>query len=232
MVLPLILAMTAAEMSAVSSLPSKVAYMACHFSPYTQGLANLPEKLPEGSVLILNDRMPCRGHSPQLAAEQLSRTSERLCCESVLLDFQRPSDPESLAMAAAILEALPCPAAATPEYASKNCAVFLPPAPLHTDLTEYLHPWQGQEIWLEAALCQEVATVTESGCAFHTVFPVDGLEGGFYDKTLCCHYRTEIHSDQIRFTLFDTRSSLETKLKKAHSLGVTKAVGLYQELGM
>lgn len=232
MVLPLNLAMTAAEMSAADPIPEKIAWMACHFSPYSQGLANLPTALPAGTMLILNDRMPCQGHSPGLAAEQLARAVERFRCESVLLDFQRPADAESLAMAAEIVKVLPCPAAATEAYAPElNCPVFLAPAPLHIPLEEYLAPWKNREIWLEAALCQETAIVTEKGTAFHTQFPTDNLTGGFYDKDLCCHYRTEVRSNEIRFTLFDTRDSLEEKLKKAHSLGVTRAVGLYQELG-
>ena len=40
-----------------------------------------------------------------------------------------------------------------------------------------------------------------------------------------------VSAEEIRFTLFDTRDSLQQKLEKAHSLGVTRAVGLYQELG-
>ena len=49
------LAMTAAELGA-APLPSHPAWMACHFSPYSTGLTNLPPKLPQDSLLILNDR--------------------------------------------------------------------------------------------------------------------------------------------------------------------------------
>ena len=232
MVLPLNLAMTAAELSAARPLPGKIAWMACHFSPWSQGLANIPLSLPEGSLLILNDRMPCQGHSPGLAAEQLARAAEGLNCEGVLLDFQRPADEESLAVVRAVLEALPCPAAVTEFYAKDlDCPLFLSPAPLHMALEEYLFPWQGREIWLEAALGQETAAVTPEGTSFQARFPPEGLTGGFYDEALCCRYLTETDADCLRFTLFDTLESLEEKLKKAHSLGVTRAVGLYQELG-
>ena len=36
------LAMTAAEMTQAGSLPRHAAWMACHFSPYSTGLTNLP----------------------------------------------------------------------------------------------------------------------------------------------------------------------------------------------
>lgn len=232
MVLPLILAMTAAEMSSADTFPQKAAWMACHFSPYSQGLTNLPTVLPPGSMLILNDRMPCQGHSPALAAQQLAEAAERLGCESILLDFQRPPEPDAHTMVEVLAKNLPCPVAVSEGYAAElECPVFLSPAPLHLPLEEHLAPWQGREIWLEAALCQESVTVAESGTTFASQFPPDALEGGFFDETLCCNYRTEVAGNQIRFTLFDTRESLEMKLKKAHSLGVNQAVGLYQELG-
>ena len=40
------LAMTAAEMTQAGSLPRHSAWMACHFSPYSTGLTNLPDRLP------------------------------------------------------------------------------------------------------------------------------------------------------------------------------------------
>jgi len=231
MVLPLNLAMTAAEMSAADTVPPHCAWMACHFSPCSQGLANVPETLPKGAMLILNDRFPCQGHSPDLVAWQLAEAVARLECESVLLDFQRPEEPESAAMVHAVMNALSCPVGVSEAYAKKPAwPVFLSPAPLHMELREWLAPWQGRQIWLEAALCQEFVSVTEKGTIFTPQFPTDHLDGGFFDKNLCCNYRTEIRAEEIRFTLYDTPASLEKKLKKAHSLGVTRAVGLYQEL--
>ena len=229
MALPLYLAMTASEMSSIDQYPPYLSYMACHFSPYSQGLSNLPDRLPEGAILILNDNFPCQGHCPGLVSDQLAETIEKFHCESLLLDFQRPPDPESKAMADAIVQALPCPAAATPEYC--NGTVFLPPCPLHIPLEEYLLPWKGREIWLEAALCQEDVTVTREGARFVPQFPAEGLTGGFYDEALRCRYKIQTAEDQITFTLFDTPESLEKKLELAQSLGVSRAVGLWQELG-
>lgn len=232
MVLPLYLAMTAAEMSAAGAVPEKAAWMACHFSPYSEGITNIPDTLPRGAMLILNDRMPCQGHSPGLVVQQLTRAVEQLGSESVLLDFQRSSEPEAGAMVKAIVKALPCPVGVSNGCAGElDCPVFLSPAPLHVPLAQYLSPWQGREIWLEAALCQEAITVTAKGSDFAPHFPPEGLEGGFYDEALCCNYVTKIRKNEVNFTLFDTLDSLQKKLALAQSLGVTRAVGLWQELG-
>lgn len=229
--LPLNLAMTPAEISSCNTLPDHIAWMACHFSPYGQGLSNIPDSLPDGAMLILNDRLACDGHSPSLVSEQLSNAVSHLGCESVLLDFQRPRSPESEAMVREILSALPCPAAVTADYAaSLTCPVFLAPPPLHIPMEDYLTPWQGREIWLEAAICQERITVRQEGVAYSAQFPPEYLEDGFPEEALCCRYRTEICRDSISFTLFDTKTTLDQKLELAESLGVTRAVGLYQEL--
>ena len=232
MALPLYLAMTASEMSSTDGFPPHFSYMACHFSPYSQGLSNLPEHLPDRSMLILNDNFPCQGHSPGLVVQQLSGVMEKFCCESLLLDFQRPPEPEAEAMVSAILQALPCPTAVTPEFATDHHGpVFLPPCPLHIPLEEYLTPWKSRELWLEAALCQESAIVSKDGAVFCPHFPAEGLEDGFYDEGLACRYHVEVSPESITFTLFDARDSLSKKLEKAHSLGVSRAVGLWQELG-
>lgn len=231
MVLPLYLAMNASEMSA-SSPTEHCAWMACHFSSCGSGISNLPDRLPPGSMLILNDRIPCQGHSPDLIAAQVDEVINRFSCESLLLDFQRPENPETEAVIRALLEKLTCPVAISECYAAAlPCPVFLAPNPPHMPMDSYLAPWKGREIWLEAALCQENVSVTEKGTEFSLQYPTDGLDGGFFDESLCCHYHTRIQPDQIQFSLFDTPESLEKKLNLAHSLGVSRAVGLYQELG-
>ena len=85
------LAMTAAEMRNISQFPEKIAWMACHFSPYSTGISNLPQTLPAGSLLILNDIIPFHGHDPQRIAHQLTDCLEQHNCAGVLLDFQRKS---------------------------------------------------------------------------------------------------------------------------------------------
>ena len=228
--LPLYLAMTGGEISGAREVPHP-AWMACHFSPYGQALTNIPRELPEGAMLILNDRVPCQGHSPALAAQQLAEAVIRLGCGSVLLDFQRPVTPETLAMAEAVLKAAPCPVALSDLYAKAfDCIVFLSPCPLHRTLSDYLRPWVGRELWMEAALCQERIAVSSDGTRYIPQFPPDGLQGGFEENRLFCHYKTEIGRDEVSFTLFDTPGSLCKKLESARALGVTKAVGLHQQL--
>ena len=230
MALPLNLAMTQSEIAAADQLPSRLAWMSCQFSPFTKGITNIPRSLPEGAMLILDDRQNCFTHSPDLVARQLLDAVQQFGCESVLLDFQRPADPESITMARTIVEALLCPVAVTEEFAKDlTCPVFLAPCPLHMPLQTYLQPWQGRELWMEAALCQEIITVTRKGTAFTPDYPVD-LTGGFFEPNLLCRYRIAVSPEKITFTLFDTSESLKKKLEQAHTLGISRFVGLYQEL--
>lgn len=231
--LPLNLAMTASEIASVSPLPADFAWMACRFSPGGQGITDLPMQLPAGSLLILNDSIPCRDHDPDLISESLRDAAERFRCSGLLVDFQRPKTDEAAAVVDALVNALPCPVAVPPEYAEHlPCPVFLPPAPLHQPMESYLKPWQNREIWLEAALCQERITVTKEGSSFASIFPVQPQDGGFYHPKLRCCYRTAVSHDAITFTLFETQGSLYAKLELAAALGVTRAVGLWQELGL
>lgn len=231
MALPVYLAMTAAEISSCSQLPETLAWMACHFSPGSQGLSNLPATLPPGAMLILNDREPIQTHSALLVAHQLCETVRRLECESVLLDFQRPPEDVSMAFVQAILDEVPCPVAVSEGFApSFACPVFLSPGPLHIPPKLHLAPWKGREIWVEAALTQEALTVTESGVQHASHFPPEHLQGGFYDASLCCNYQTDITDSSIKFTFFDTLHTLQQKLESLQIAGVSRAVGLYQEL--
>lgn len=231
MVLPLFLAMNASELS-FSPMPEHCAWMACHFSSCGEGLSNIPASLPPGSMLILNDRIPCQGHSSDLIAAQMKDIVERFGCESIMLDFQRPDSPETAAVVQAIVREASCPVCVSQPYADHlPCPVLLGPSPLHIPMGDYLALWKDREVWLEAALCQEHITVSKKGTEYSSCFPGDDLDGGFHDEALCCRYLTRIGEDAIHFTLFDTPESLAKKLELAYHLGVKRAVGLYQELG-
>ena len=224
--------MTAAEIEHSTPLPPNVAWMACHFSPYTRGLSNRPKELPPGAMLILNDITPIHGHDPEEVAAQLGARAEALECGGVLLDFQRPGSEETAALVQHLPAALPCPVAVSEPYAADlDCPVFLPPVPHHVPLQEYLAPWQGREIWLEMALDSEVITLTPEGAAIAPLPPEEQFDGGHWEETLHCHYHIQIEEEQARFTLFRSREDLDALLEEAESLGVTTAVGLYQELG-
>ena len=231
MAIPRYLAMTAAEIAANSPLPPKIAWMACHFSPYTTGLSNRPGALPPDSLLILNDVTPIHGHSLEAVAGQLAQCVEAFSCRGILLDFQRPGSAETAALAAYLVQALPCPVAVSEPYAGElSCPVFLPPPPHHVPLAEYLAPWQGRALWLEQALDAETITLTESGACIAPLPPGERFADGHADDALHCHYQIQLTDSQAVFTLFRTPGDLEALLSEAEFLGVTQAVGLFQEL--
>lgn len=227
MVFPCYLAMTAAEAAVCTEFPQKVAWMACHFSAYSSGLCNFPVDIPEGSMLILNDRTPVQGHDPQAVADQLWEAAERIGAERVLLDLQRPGCPKSILQA--ILDAAVCPVAVT-EYYGKDldCPLFLPPPAAHIPLKTYLKSYPGREIWLEVSPGQETVTVTAEKS---TQAPGTDVPDTFANSELHCHYDVTVQEDRAIFRLGRTEADIAALLKDAEALGVTCAVGLYQELG-
>lgn len=224
--LPLYLALTAPEFTTCSPIPVTAAWMACHFSPYGTGLCNLPPILPDPAVVILNDRIPPAGHDPEYILDQLAQIN----CSSILLDFQREGCSETAALTQAIVEQESRPVSVTPQYGQElSCPLFLPPVPIDIPIKEYLAPWQGREIWLEASLEGMAYTVTEQGSRPGPLPRIP--EQGLKEEDLFCHYRIETFSDRAEFTLWRTREDLDALLDAAESLGVTKAIGLWQELG-
>ena len=224
------LAMTAAEIQNCPKLPGKIAWMACHFSPYGIGLSNQPQRIPKGSLLILNDRIPIAGHSPQVICQQLKTWISERNCSGLLVDFQRANCPELSDLVRHLSEALICPMAVSESYAHlSNSAVFLPPLPHHIPLAEYISPWQDREIWLELALDTEVITITEDGCDYLPLSHIPS-EDGHMEDTLRCHYSIETKPDCVSFILWRTREDLEKLLDDAQNLGIANTVGLYQEL--
>ena len=228
MALPLYLAQTTAEMAG-NPLPRNAAFLSCRFSPGGQGLSNFPDRLPRCSILILDDSTPMDGHDPRLIIEQLSREISRLDCEALLLDFQRPGNGGQQELAKMFTQSLPCSAAISELYAGElDCPVFLPPLPPDKCLSEYLMPWADREIWLEAALDGVMLTLTEAGCTAAPLF--DFPEGGLTDEKLHCRYTIETTADSALFRLWRTRSDLDALLAEAEAFGVTRAIGLWQEL--
>lgn len=228
MVLPLYLAMTAAEIRANTDFPPNIGYMACHFSPYGTGLSNCPAHLPEGSMLILNDRTPIHGHDHGLIADQLTELVEKLKCDSVLLDFQRVDVPELSLLAQKLSASLPYPVGVSDLYAKDlDCSIFLPPVMPDTPLSEHLAPWQGRDIWLDISTEGLEITLTEKGASTVSL-QRQILPACHGDSTLHCHYRIDV-GENIRFTLFRTEQDLQDLLAEAKYLGISRAVGLYQE---
>ena len=228
---PPFLAMTAAEIRANPDFSASIGWMACHFSPCGTGLSNLPDTLPAGSLLILNDQMPWCGHDAALIFEQIRERMEALGCHGLLLDFQRPVIPEMQELLSLLCDGLCCPVGVTEAYcAGISCPVFLPPVPLHQTAADYLSPWQDREIWLELALDAEEFLLTPEGAVTAPLLPWNAPEGTHHDEVLHCSYSIHLEENSARFTLSRTREDLAPLLEEAATCGVTTAVGLWQEL--
>ena len=231
MAIPCYLAMTAAEIREKSVLPPNLAWMACHFSPYGLGLSNLPRSLPPGSLLILDDITPIHRHDPKIILEQLSHCAEHLHCSGILLDFQRPGVEETADLTRFLTASLPCPVAVSHFYGDCcTCAVCLPPVPPSEPPEAHFSPWQGRELWLELALDAVEVTVTEEGTVFQSLPAAPAEAPEFFEEALLCRYHCEVQEEAVKFTLRRAAEDLEQLLREAETFGVTRAVGLYQEL--
>lgn len=225
------LAMTAGELAQGREIGQNVAWMACHFSSYGRGLSNLPESLPGGSLLMVDDRNPIQGHDPAQVTWQLEACVNTCQCAGVLLDFQRPSNGETEEMVTYLENHLYCPLGVSSLYGEgRSCAVCLPPPPCHERLKAHLSPWQGREIWLELAMEGVTINLTKEGAKIASLAPMQ-QKAPFREPSLHCQYAIALEDHQARFTLWRTREDLETLEQEAQTLGVTKTLGLWQELG-
>ena len=173
-----------------------------------------------------------RGGFPVISPPPVSGCAKRLDCAGVLLDFQRPGLADVQMLVSRLEQAVSVPLIVSAAYAKNTgCAVFLPPVPADVPLAEYLSPWQGREIWLEAALDGLEISLTESGAARTPLPRWEQPEAeGFRDSRLSCHYRCELRENAAVFTLWRSPEDLKALLDQAENLGVAAAVGLYQEL--
>lgn len=224
------LAMTAAEFQHCNAFPENIAWMACHFSPYSTGLSNFPEGLPENSVLILNDVIPIHRHDPEYIKEQLNQCLNKYNCTALLLDFQRTLNAESEQLIQTLLEGLPCPAVVSePAAGGFSCPVLLSPCPPDKPLAEHLKPWEGRDTWLEIVQETEIITVGYTGSHCHIEPSVYSDECSHIDEALHCRYTVKHMPSQVEFHLWRTPEDLTQLLIDAETLGVTNAVGLYQQ---
>lgn len=222
------LAMTAAEIHNCEQLPENLGWMACHFSSYGTGLSNLPQTLPPGAVIILNDRTPIHGHDPQQIKQQLSNLCQQLSPAGILLDLQRRESTETNELVTELTSGLPCPVGVSEAYAAYcESPVFLSPCPVYIPLEEHLAPWNEREIWLDIAPQAQTVTIDEMGSTPKDVAWTELSDPVFTDEALCCRYHMEVLEDRV---LFHLQRDQEKLLAMAEKLGVTCAVGLYQQL--
>lgn len=231
MVLPLYLAMTAKEFAAGSPTGRQVAWMACHFACYETGLENLPDVLPEGAMMIVNDRVPFFGHDATHIAGQLQALCGQFSPSGILLDLQRPDVPGIHDLCHKLVENLSCPVGVSGLYAQGlDCPVFVPALPLRTPLSKHLLPWQGREIWLEVALEGQQVTVTERGAQI-LLAPSRTPDAPIcYDQALHLCYHWHYEGQTAEFEIQRTHKQLDGLMEEAAGLGVTRAIGLYQQL--
>ncbi len=224
------LAMTAGEIPADPLHP--IAYMACHFSAWSKGLSNLPETLPAGSLILLDDSMGLQGHDPALITRQLQDLIGQFQPEALLMDFQRAPTEEAFRMLDVCIPQLPCPVAVPAPYAGNyDCPVFLSSAPFDRSIEDYLAPWLARGVYLELALDGITVTVDRNGSRTQPLPPGYVAELPLQDTALCCHYDVQAEEEQAVFTLLRTREDVAALLEKATAKGIWGAVGLYQELG-
>ena len=231
MFLPLYLAMTPSEIGVASALPPKMGWLACHFSSAHRGLSNLPTALPAGSMVVLDDWIAFDDHDFLRIQEDLEKVVSGFDCSGVLLDFQRSETPEVANLCRQLTEHLPCPVGVPERYAKNlSCPVFLSLPDLHTPLKDCIDRWPGREIWLEAAIGAELATITEEGCSMESC-ELEKLPDPWHkDDALHCRYHWYQEGDRVKFLLHRTWEDLQELLEEAASLGVARAIGLYQQL--
>ena len=231
MEIPLYLAMTAAELQNATEVPSQLAWMACHFSSYGMGLSNVPRTLPSGSMLMLNDRTPICGHDPELVAKSLCDAAHNLDCDSIALDFQRKDCKELLEVIGAVLVRAHCPVGVSALYAADfDCPVLIPPILPHIFPEEALTPWKGRELWLELSSEGTQISVTEDGSQYTTLPHYCPENTAHLEQALHCHYTITVEEDRALFHLGRTADDQSSVIKVVKELGVTCALGLWQEM--
>ncbi len=208
-------------------LPQRPAWMACRFAQNGTGLENIPQWLPPGAVLMVDDSREPNGHDPEQITQELQQTVQRFQCSALLLDFQQPNRPQTAAVTQAILNRIPNAVVSEP-YATGNCGILLPPVPLTKSTEDYLSPWQGREIWLETTLDALNITVTEQGSTLLPCPLVPEEQLPHEDASLHCHYRLDLQEDTAVFHLQRTKSDLLKLIAQVSSY--VQCIGFYGEL--
>lgn len=225
--IPQYLAMTDGEIAACARLPPRLARMGCHFS--VDGLVGLPQALPSGALLVLDDRVPMAAQDPGRILAQLAEALEKFSCTGLLLDFQQAENAPQRELVRLLARELTVPLAAPPAYAAEGCRLFLPPVAADQTVEEALSPWAGKKIWLDSAPAAVRLELTKQGCT-RTPLPRMAASGIFKDPGLCCRYSIEpTLNGGFQFTLYRDRCCIEAILEQAAAFGAELAVGLSQE---
>lgn len=225
--IPQYLAMTDGEIAACVRLPPRLARMGCHFSD--DGLVELPQVLPDGALLVVDDSVPMTAQDPEHTLDQLAEALEKFSCTGLLLDFQQAENAPQRELVRLLTRELTIPLAAPPAYAVEGCRLFLPPVAADQTVEEALSPWAGKKIWLDTAPAAVRLELTKQGCT-RTPLPRMAASGIFKDPGLCCRYSIEpTLNGGFQFTLYRDLCCIEAILEQAAAFGAELAVGLSQE---
>lgn len=234
-------AVTAGDCFERNALPAHAAWMAAHFSAVGTGVTNLPQRLPVGSLFMLDDQIPWQNHDAERICQELLQAVAELACSGILLDFER--EPCQQTQAFCTLLCTYCrqysiPLGMPPSYGLKlPAALFLPPLPCWPGPETVLQPFSGRELWLDAAESGCVAEIGRKSVQFFSEDPIvlqAQAEGHavFWHGGLCCQYYSNQINDRIRIALYDTRQTMEQKLDACAKLGVTVAVMPWAKSGL
>ena len=219
------IAMTEAEIYSAPKLPQHTAWMACHFSPYGTGLTNLPRRLPENAMVILNDRIPPSGHDMVEIADTLNSIN----CNCYLLDFQIPKKKETEILVQYLSSQLRKPAAVSEYYSHCTNGPILAGLSPHRKVSDIIHDHSDREIWLELTTDIQMLSVysdhTESismntGKQWKKYIAWDGI---------CSRYHIELFDDHVDYYFSRTIPQIKQHLSQIDQTKITKAIALYQQ---
>ncbi len=191
--------MTGKEIRDCGKLPEKIAYLGCHFGG--NGLVGLPDGLPEGSMLLIDDRVVPQESDIESALAQLKPLLPKF--SGIYLDFQREETPKEAANL--LVEKLPFPVG-VPKRFGIGIPV-LPPRQLNLLPGDYYHPG----CWTEAAMTAWELTVTKDGCSKKEV-PRKKDFSGHYSEILYCSYSVEMDEEKAVFVMQNNRELLHREI--------------------
>ena len=225
------IAMTRSEFSSFRSSECLPAWMACHFSPYGIGISNLPDVLPEASMIILNDIIPPYEHDPDIIANQLNELASKAKTNTFLLDFQREKNRKTEAIVKELTNKLNGKVGVTEAYAENTtCAVFLTCPLPYQPLSKKISRWDGRDLWLELAVETSIVHISTSGSKITHVNKSILNAKDSYDNVLKSRYLTEINEKQAMITIERNPETLYLLEQEAASYDIELTIGLYQQL--
>lgn len=206
-------AITGEEMGKISILPQNIAYLGTHFEGNT--LVDIPEALPEGSLLLIDDRVIPENVSIDLVIVSLSHLFP--CLSGIYLDFQQEDTPKDLVHS--LLKALPVPVGVPRRF---GLGIPVVP-PRRLSMLPEKHYLPG--CWAEGAVSAWELTLTKDGC---TKKEVSAKESAYeeYSK-LFCRYAVENDAEKAVFHLQNNRELLHREI--AGNPSVDKWIVLYRD---